>query len=315
MFAKQDNNHQLASCIMQHITRYRRGWCTTHHHDHGLNCWQPHWDKLLKQIELNQPIQFILPAFPAKSPNRNKTFGSSPDLGEKLALRFLNELGDFITSFYAPGAEIIICSDGRVFNDLVKVDDEAVDHYTKNIARIIHQENLYHLKTVGLDHYYARYPYDAMRKELVAVHGESIDAIKWRIKTDATEKMLFNGVHRFVFEDHLSLLPALTRNQVRKMTKEIAYQVIQRSHAWSHLLAKHFGEAIRLSIHPQPCGAEKLGIMLLKSKDHWATPWHRVVLFDGHDYILTRKSDAEKIGATMVFADQHFSHYTLSLGE
>lgn len=279
-------------------------------HDENGNCFAPHQHKILAHIQQGKPITFVLPAFPAKSPNLTKTAGVLPDLGERLALRFLDQLCQKIWSFYPPGAQVMICSDGRVFNDLVKVSDKNVDTYAEGIRHIIREEALTHIGTFALDDFYGAMPYDVMREKLVNDYGESITLIKEKVKIETAAKNLFNGIHRFIYEDQLSMFE-LSKNQVKIITKEIAYRVIQRSNAWSRFVEKHFPGAVRLSIHPQACGSEKLGIMLLQSVDVWATPWHRVVLFDGKNHVLIRKKEAEALGAQPVFANNQFSHYVV----
>jgi AcrR family transcriptional regulator len=58
--------------------------------------------KLHYYISQELPIHLILPAFPAKSPNRQKVLGPLPDLGEEIALTFLQSLCDDIRQVYAP---------------------------------------------------------------------------------------------------------------------------------------------------------------------------------------------------------------------
>lgn len=43
-------------------------------------------------VEAGEPIEFILPAFPAKSLNPGKVLDSHPDMAERLLLSFLNHL-------------------------------------------------------------------------------------------------------------------------------------------------------------------------------------------------------------------------------
>jgi pyoverdine/dityrosine biosynthesis protein Dit1 len=72
---------------------------------------------MLANIENEAPIRMILPAFPAKSPNRKgKVLGALPDLGEEIALQCLQGLCDNIRQIYKPGAEVFIASDGLVYN-------------------------------------------------------------------------------------------------------------------------------------------------------------------------------------------------------
>jgi pyoverdine/dityrosine biosynthesis protein Dit1 len=135
-------------------------------------------------IKNNRKILFILPAFPAKSPNRNKTAGSLPDLGERLSLKHLNWICQQIQSIYQPGAEIKICSDGRVFNDLLSVTDEEVSDYTHKIKDIIKQESLEHISTFHLDNYYTHLTFQEMRIKLHQDFSENIDLIAERIIGD-----------------------------------------------------------------------------------------------------------------------------------
>ena len=304
--------NEMADKIIQLLMEYRRGiFSEEDKHDHHLDCVAVHFKKIVCQIKAGKPILFVLPAFPAKSPNADKTASRLPDLGERLALQFLDDLCQKIQLFYPPGALVMICSDGRVFNDLVRVSDAEVDAYAEGIRHILREDSLMRIMTFALDDYYGAMPYASMREKLVEDYGESVTLIKAKVKIDQAANQLFNGIHRFIYEDQLSIYLSLSKNQIKILTKKIAYHVIQRSNAWSCFVEKQFPDAVRLSIHPQLCGSEKLGIMLLKSRDVWATPWHRVVLYDGKEHKLVRKAEAEQMGATPVFAKEQFSHYVL----
>jgi pyoverdine/dityrosine biosynthesis protein Dit1 len=64
-------------------------------------------------------VKACLPAFPFKSANKvYKVLGSLPDKAEELALDRLNTLCNCIKEFYAPGAEIVIISDGITYNGM-----------------------------------------------------------------------------------------------------------------------------------------------------------------------------------------------------
>ena len=84
-------------------------------------CYEAHRAKLDYFIRRSEQIHFVLPAFPAKSANQTKVLGALPDLGESMALSFLQSLCDYIGYFYRPGARVTICSDGHVFSDVVAV--------------------------------------------------------------------------------------------------------------------------------------------------------------------------------------------------
>ncbi|VVC77156.1 hypothetical protein AQUSIP_24830 [Aquicella siphonis] len=278
-------------------------------HAHHAQCFYGHVNLIQKRIMESRQISFVLPAFPAKSSNFNKTVGPYPDMGERLSLKFLNNLCNEMTRFHAPGAKIIICSDGRVFNDLVLVSDANVSIYTNEISRIIYNDNLSNLTTYSLEDHYQSTDFVSVREQLVDEYGEIVDLIKGKVKANHHEKNIFNGIHRFIFEDQSAVMQYSSKNELRKSAKETAYKVIQRSNAWSRFVEKQFPDSIRLSIHPQSCGSKKLGIMLLKSTDHWATPWHRVAIYNGAEYVLMRRIEAENLGARAVYSNNRFSHY------
>lgn len=305
-------NQQITAAIMQKLLRIRRAYpddlsCSN---GHSQDCFSIHEQKIVSSIAAQRTLRFVLPAFPAKSPNPTKTATIMPDLGERLALNFLNQLCEEIHSIYSPGVEMIICSDGRVFNDLVNVSEGNVNAYSRGIQEILYQDHLTHLTLFSLDDYYYQSSYEHMREELMREFGEPIQILKERVKNQYKDKKLFNGIHRFIFEDQQDFFSG-SKNTIRKHTKAIAYEVIRRSNAWSRFVEKHFQDAVRLSIHPQLCGSEKFGIMLLKSDDVWATPWHRVVIKQGTQHTLAKKAAALQYGAKPVFIDKTFSHYVL----
>jgi pyoverdine/dityrosine biosynthesis protein Dit1 len=263
-------------------------------------------------IAAGEPIRLVLPAFPAKSANPKKTLGPLPDLGEELALRFLQEACDAIRHRHPPGAKLTICSDGRVFSDLVGVPDDAVSAYRARLIELIRTLGLSDIDVFDLDDVRPGESFDATRRWLVETHGEPLEQLVERTKAHEHHTQMFNGIHRFLSEDLAAREPALSKNQVKERAKPIAYEVIRRSNAWSRLVAVYFPEALRLSIHPQPAHAEKIGIMLTPAEDAWLTPWHGVVLLRGDRFVLTRRAEAETMGARVVERDGRPSHFEIA---
>lgn len=262
-------------------------------------------------VASGQPIHMILPAFPAKSPNPNKTVTHKPDYGEVLALERLNLLCARIASLHPAGAELTICSDGRVFSDVVHVADCAVDAYGLGIRRIIEERGLRHLSTYSLDDVFTTAGHDEMRQRLVSDFAESLEQVRARVKEDADHRQLFNGIHRFMFEDQMALQPERSKNWVREHAKGLAYEVIQRSNAWSRLVESKFPKALRLSIHPQPAHSAKIGVRLLPSSDRWRTPWHSVVVYDGKSFSLAPRAQAEAAGGVLTRAHGEYSYFVM----
>lgn len=304
----------LASAILELIFEMRNllpGLEPSARHSHIGG--RRHCNLINAAIARNEPVVMILPAFPAKSPNREKTLGPLPDMGEVLALKRLQRLCADISKIYRPGAELIICSDGRVFSDLVGVSDQDVSAYSRGIQKIVQAFELSHIKFFDLENVLPKASFDEMRSLLTENYSDMLEEVKQKTSQCPDAQQMFNGIHRFMFEDQLVLKPGLSRTQARQQSKLLAYQVIQRSNAWSRLLEEYFPQAVRLSIHPQPIVSQKIGIRLLASADIWRTPWHSVPVFDGVDFRLMGCKEAEALGAASATDAAHEPYAFLSL--
>ncbi|MFH8753834.1 L-tyrosine/L-tryptophan isonitrile synthase family protein [Streptomyces rimosus] len=277
-----------------------------------LRCLRHHWDTIAEAMAHGRTIEFLLPAFPTKSPNPAKVLGPLPDLAEELALRFLESLCERIAEVYPPGACILICSDGRVFNDLIGVSDENVTRYAHEINRMINRIGATHLVQFTLDEVYPGADHTRLRAKLTAGRGPHTDELRAEVRRGGNLVHMYRGITRFMFED-LSV-PGYTgsRAALQRRCRELAYGVIARSRAWDELLADLFPNAVRLSIHPQPCSSRKIGILLADTPDAWLTPWHSTAVDDGGGrFTLMKRAEAEAAGAQLVTVHGRPSHFVL----
>jgi pyoverdine/dityrosine biosynthesis protein Dit1/AcrR family transcriptional regulator len=300
----------LAENLLRDLFRHRRlqpgaGACAA---NPCPQCLALHLPRMASFLQANQPVQLVLPAFPAKSANLRKVTGPLPDFGEELALRFLQERCDAVRQRYPPGAKITICSDGRVFSDLVGVRDEDVTNYRVRLMELIREVGAGDLEVFDLDDVRPG-DHDSTRRWLMEQHGEPLEGLVERTQQFEHHRQLFNGIHRFLTEDLAEREPTLSRTQARNRSKDQAYEVIRRSNAWGRLVSVYFPDALRLSIHPQPAHAEKIGVLLTPADDPWLTPWHGVALLQADRFVLTRRSEAEASGARLVERDGRPSHY------
>ncbi|WP_371495335.1 isocyanide synthase family protein [Kitasatospora sp. NBC_00374] len=258
-------------------------------------------------VAAGEPVVFTLPGFPCKSPNTHKVLGHLPDEGERLALGFLNGLCERIAQVYSPGARILICSDGHVFGDLIRVPDRDIDAYSDELAAMIDREGLQHLATFDMRDVLGDLPYDDKRALVHARFAPSLEDLRAEVRSDEETNSLYRGITRFLVDDTADFTG--TRSALQRECRRRAYGVIQRSRAWGTLIAEQHPRSVRLSIHPQPIGAGKFGIRLLDHRDVWATPWHTAVLHraDG-EWELMHRAEAERIG-TLVHRDGRPSHF------
>jgi len=276
-------------------------------------CYQAHWARASSFLQREEPVHFILPAFPAKSNNPRKTIGALPDLGERIAIEFLQSFCEHVCHIYPPGARITICSDGHVFSDVLGIPDEDVTHYRDELARIIEATGGGSIALYSLDDAFgdvsAGGSYEAMRERLVSRYATPVEELRGQVRSDLAARSMFNGMHRFMVEDQTPLHPELSRTKLRDSCKDLAYVMIQRSRAWGDLVGEVFPDSLRLSIHPQPSHAEKIGFHLIRTRDSWLTPWHGVVVDDGTSFTLVKRSQAEAMKASLVRRNGRPSHY------
>ncbi len=277
----------------------------------------PHLSGIKHAILHNQPIELVLPGFPAKSPNRNKTLGPLPDLAEKHALKNLVDLCDQLRSIYPPGAHITICSDGRVFSDLVRIPDADVSAYGQYLKRYCADHFGDTFSFFDLDDVYEEIrDFDIMREELLIHYGESICQLRQRCKNDKELAAMYKGITRFLFEDYSGMYEfcEYSSNHIQKRARLVAYRVIQRSNAWTRLIAEHFSHAVRLSVHPQFRVSNKIGIYLGSTRDCWLTPWHAVAVKRHGEITLMKRSTAEQQGL-LAFEEGRPSHFEIIEGK
>ena len=261
-------------------------------------CFAFHLPKTVFYVAAGRPLHLILPAFPAKSPNRRKTLGPLPDMAEEQALIFLAEVCEQIRNIYPPGVRITICSDGHVFSDLVGVSDPDVTVYGNELSAMVARLGISDMiDTFSLSDLFENVELPEMRVNLNRHYEQSIESIKERAAKFPQAGTLINGIHRFLFEDNLEVDPARSRTQVRNECRSLAYRVVQRSDGWGRLLSDCFPMALRLSIHPQGPHSDKIGILLGRSVDVWLTPWHSVAVKKDGEFTLMKRHEAEAAGA------------------
>jgi pyoverdine/dityrosine biosynthesis protein Dit1 len=285
------------------------------------SCLAPHLPNVISAIEQAKPITFVLPAFPGKSPNKAKVLGHLPDMAERRSLEFLERLCAGVKRFHSPGAKIILCSDGRVFSDTVGMLEEDVSAYQKEITRMIEDLALTSVSSFGLESFFSESSYDQMRAALLSRFGAPLEELKEKVRRGAESRAslaeqeatrMYRGITRFLFEDSVHPGQLKSRTALQKEARSKAYELIQRSNAWSELIALKFPDAVRLTIHPQVCGSAKLGIRLI-SNESWMTPWHGVAVEADNGYVLLKRAEAEALGAQLIHAPNgRPSHYKLS---
>ena len=201
-------NSSVALEILQELEKYRRfpkdericqiGSCE--------NCRNKYLHKIDKAISERRIITFILPAFPGKSPNPEKVLGYLPDYAEILSLSFFKSLNEEIKKIYDPGAKIILCSDGRVFSDVVGIKEDHIGEYQLAMETLIRDMAISDISTLHLDDIYEESDFTKMREGLLENYGYSLDFLKHKVKKgsgsnckleEKEANRMYKGITRF----------------------------------------------------------------------------------------------------------------------
>ncbi|KAF2803015.1 uncharacterized protein BDZ99DRAFT_400679, partial [Mytilinidion resinicola] len=266
------------------------------HFERGIGSWDA-FDKFLpvvaKQVERNERVRLLLPGFPFKSPNsKDLVLGTMPDLGEELALAHLNGLCENISTVYGQGAEVQICSDGVVYNDLVGVPDETVWDYGEALREVAVRNGLHNITFIRLsdllDHpghhydgresakaYYAQHV-PRIRRELVYRYGDPDFDVELAIKSDKDVALTYSTCDAVLTKD----LAGNDRNQ-SMFPEAVAQSMLIRGKAHGTALQANRRDFIRLSIHDS-VGKGKLSVSLIPHErgSIGLMPWRSSVAID-----------------------------------
>ncbi|KAJ5792035.1 transferase family protein [Penicillium pulvis] len=271
-------------------------------------------------------VQACLPAFPFKSSNKvYKVLGSLPDKAEELALERLNTLCLRVQEIYAPGAEIVIVSDGITYNDLLCISDQETWIYGEALREIVVKKDFNNilfsrirdLLDFPLPEKLNEIIYVAncttFRRLLLNKYGDDNLDIDHQIATDPDVKLTYLGYKRFLESDLQYIFPrgkGRSAHSYKRDCKYLAKQMLRRGYAFAAAIQNAFPSHLRLSIHESVCGT-KLPISLLNTKTGFTTPWHCSVaqLADG-EWVSGPMGEFSQDGRLqLVHVDGKPSHY------
>lgn len=264
---------------------------------------QPFMPKAIEMVDQEKPLEFMLLGFPFKSLNREKVFGDLPDKAEELSLSWLNSIMKEVEYVYEPGVKLILGSDGLALHDLVFESEKTVHEYTGVIHRLIDDLELKYLKFWGLENQFPRIHDDiALQHKIPIPEGRDVESLHRQVLKDPGLMYQVNGISRFLKEDFIVQFDGkMSKTQIEHLARKSAYEVISRGDGLRVLYQKKFPDAIRLSVHPQPEGADKIGIKMIdNSTDNWMTPWHGIAVETSPNRFSLAKLHAVKDRITKV---------------
>lgn len=246
-----------------------------------------------------KPVEFVLSAFPAKSPNHTeKTLGPLPDGAEEVALGNFVRFANLCTDAYEPGVVVRVVTDGLVFRDILHLSEQAVTQYHERCVRMAAGTPI-KIMTL-LDFFHDDLTIETALKSMLDQFGQSEEEINDRIRLEPDTNMLYCGLSRFMQTD-IVWPEGLSMSQIRKRAGRVGKQMLMRSEAFSRLITHHYPDAVRLSCHPSTKAGIKYSWQFIPGNIGWNTPWHNVLCVVNGRYTLMRRVDAEEQGFELVY--------------
>jgi len=221
-----------------------------------------------------------------KCPDKTtKVIGEIPDVGDALAIANLFAFANEVKKVYPPGCNIVIVSDGRVFNDVYPVPDASVTRYHHLIKSLTDDETI---QVVGLDEMFPGRDNEDKRDAVQTLAGLQMDSVVRKLEDDKHFRTIYVAFKRLLRKD--SHIP-------QKKLPALGKTMMLRNECYSRLVKVLFPHHIRLSIHDHS-GVEKVGIHLVGKS--LMTPWHGVaVLQPDRTWCVMRRCRAEELGCTL----------------
>lgn len=258
-------------------------------------------EKIESMIGTNLPLSFVMLGFPFKSTNqRDKVIGMIPDLGEKLTIDNFSDFNTKIKKVYENGVNVVIVSDGFIFNDLLHLNDGIVEAY-KEISMDMAKDAPMEFYDVN-DFYSKRVSLAEKRNRVVEQFGVSEAFLDKEILTNPDVNFLYRGMIHFMSEE-LSAHKFVSNSQLQKAAKKLTREMMFRNEAYSNLVRNEFSNYIRLSMHPSVNNGNKYSFKLIPGENTRHSAWHAAILMDKCEYITIHKKDAEEMGAILQYKD------------
>ncbi|GKU06417.1 pyoverdine dityrosine biosynthesis [Fusarium langsethiae] len=282
-FSNPSSPESMALKAMVNLNRYRMSYKNDWDLPKAISTLRPFLENAIRNKE---PIRLVLPAFPFKSSNRTaKVLGADPDEAERISLLHLNGLCKALEEATKLKVELLITSDGVMYNDLLGISDEEVWRYGEGIRRIAKEQGCSHISfnrlgalishevdsTASLDDYMRDAP--GYRRQLEALLPPGFDPAQ-EIKTNHDVKLTYLGYKRFLDLEMQNAAPNDSNLSLRDRKAITAKNMIKRGKAYAEAIRNAYPNAIRLSIHESD-DVNKISIAILPlASGNPMTPWH-----------------------------------------
>lgn len=248
-------------------------------------------EQILKEILINKvdylyrnkkELNFVIPAFPGKSPNDNSCFSILPDYTEELALKTIKDFMNNVNSCYPFGCSFTIIHDGHFFINLgITRSEVELNSYINEIRKKLPENT--ESKTI-----YDLFDSDDCNIALDRFYNEYEKNINDNFDNNAiSNEILFT---KYEFFDKINDV-GISKNQIQMKAKKIALKSLSIKVAISKMINEKYTNSIRLSVHFQNEKSTKMGFKLIPQAINRGTPWFYVAYVSPNGKIILGKKN------------------------
>ena len=235
--------------------------------------------KIKKSYNKKEQLNFIMPAFPGKSPNENSCFSYVPDYTENIAIKTINHFINEVNHIYPYGCSFTIIHDGHFFYYLnITRSEQELNKYISDFRKKCNSKII--SKTI----------YDLMGSDNL---GDCINMFKKKYLSEETVGGLSSEIlfTRKEFSEKIYGIAAdsLTNTQKKKIATKIAKESIHIKNGISNMINSIYADSIRLSVHFQKQDSGKMGFKLIPNAINKGTPWFYVAFVSDNNKIILGK--------------------------
>lgn len=250
--------------------------------------------KIVPFIQQQKRLYFILPSFPFKDQNRFRV-PFNADTVDFSEVAFLMRVHNVIQSLYQVhpfGADAIILSDGRLYQDIFGVDSEAVEEYQRRLKYYRNKLNIAgDISIIDLKELIERadengeitrimqYIENWIRKNYISENEflTLVQGMKWNMNSrvflaDLSDEEAWNVIKMDRGKVEEGLAPAWDQYHILAIEAAIKYAAVNMMLKWTNLLQSFFPEAIRCTVHPKK-GQVALAMNYAWNGIAWSEKW------------------------------------------
>ena len=267
------NTNKIINEIVIKILLYSYGENTN-----NLKCFL--FNKILYLYKKKEKLNFVIPAFPGKSPNKNSCFSHLPDYTESIAINTLKKFICDIEDIYPYGCRLTIIHDGHFFYYLnITREEKELNEYINTLRECLNKKIL--SKTI-----YDLTSEKDLKNAYLTFEKKYLKS-QSNYNSDLSKEILFT---KNEFSDRI-YTAKLSNTQKQKIAKKIAISSFKIKSGINEMINDLFPEYIRLSVHYQDINSMKIGIKLIPNSVNKGTPWFYVAYITKQQEIILGKKD------------------------